>query len=282
MLFVMDHPTHVGPRLLRKLAELARGCDAELELYQPAFEWSMYKGGIGSVVSDVETRETLERRHGELEGIVGALRTMGVRVRGAVSCEKLTCENILAEVCDSHSDLLIVQSRPRSAIARLLFSSTDFKLIEHCLCPLLLMKTEKAYLDACVLAAIDPTHAHDKPATLDEAILDAGTVLARALGGDLHICHALAPVGRFEARARVEELARRFNVREARIHVAPGHPAETIIGLASWLGASIVAMGAVSRSALERVTVGHTAERVLDALNCDVLVVKPPGFRVRA
>jgi universal stress protein E len=34
----------------------------------------------------------------------------------------------------------------------------------------------------------------------------------------------------------------------------------------------------VARSGLQRVFVGHTAERVLDALDCDVLVVKPPGF----
>src|SRR5690349_5174851 len=65
MLFVMDHPSQVGPRLLRKLAELARGCDADLELYQPAFEWGMHKGGIGSVASDIETRETLARRDSE-------------------------------------------------------------------------------------------------------------------------------------------------------------------------------------------------------------------------
>ena len=34
-------------------------------------------------------------------------------------------------------------------------------------------------------------------------------------------------------------------------------------------------MGAVSRSGLKRVFIGNTAERVLDDLPCDVLVVKP-------
>jgi universal stress protein E len=37
-------------------------------------------------------------------------------------------------------------------------------------------------------------------------------------------------------------------------------------------------MGAVSRSALERMLIGQTAEQVLDAVDCDVLVVKPPDF----
>jgi universal stress protein E len=40
-------------------------------------------------------------------------------------------------------------------------------------------------------------------------------------------------------------------------------------------------MGAVSRSGLKRLVVGDTAERILDALPCDVLVVKPASFTSR-
>ena len=39
--------------------------------------------------------------------------------------------------------------------------------------------------------------------------------------------------------------------------------------------AEVVVMGAISRSAIDRVFVGSTAERLLDELVCDVLVVKP-------
>jgi universal stress protein E len=37
-------------------------------------------------------------------------------------------------------------------------------------------------------------------------------------------------------------------------------------------------MGAVSRSWLQNVFIGHTAERVLDRLPCDLMVVKPSEF----
>jgi hypothetical protein len=40
-------------------------------------------------------------------------------------------------------------------------------------------------------------------------------------------------------------------------------------------------MGAISRSGLKRLLIGNTAERILDDLRCDVLVVKPPKFRNR-
>jgi universal stress protein E len=297
ILFVMDQPSHLGPRLLRKLTELACGCDAELELYRPAFEWDMYKGGIGSISSDIETRATLARRDRELDPVIEALRAAEVRVRGAVSCEKPTHENILRHVQNSRPDLVVIQSRSHGAIARFVLSYTDFKLIEKCPCPLLLMKSETAYLDACVVAAVDPTQAHDKPPLLDEAIVDAGATMSAAIGGTLHICHALAPwegptiepdaepayaelcsAYRERAELRVAELARRAKIREGRIHIGWGNPVQTIPSLAQSLHASVIVMGAVSRSALDRAVIGHTSERVLDALDCDVLVVKPPGF----
>ena len=37
-------------------------------------------------------------------------------------------------------------------------------------------------------------------------------------------------------------------------------------------------MGAVSRGRLERAIIGSTAEKVLDHLPCDVLIIKPADF----
>jgi hypothetical protein len=38
-------------------------------------------------------------------------------------------------------------------------------------------------------------------------------------------------------------------------------------------------MGAISRSGYKRLLIGNTAERILDELTCDVLVIKPESFR---
>jgi len=48
--------------------------------------------------------------------------------------------------------------------------------------------------------------------------------------------------------------------------------------VADEIGASLVVMGAVSRSRLQEIFLGSTAERVLDRITCDVLVVKPGDF----
>jgi universal stress protein E len=65
----------------------------------------------------------------------------------------------------------------------------------------------------------------------------------------------------------------------ARQHLVESQAVEAIPRLARQLRAAIVVMGAVSRSGLRRAFIGNTAERVLDRLSCDVLVVRPPRFR---
>jgi universal stress protein E len=60
-----------------------------------------------------------------------------------------------------------------------------------------------------------------------------------------------------------------------------GPPALKIPEVARKMQAALVVMGAISRSRLQRMFIGSTAERVLDALSCDVLVIKPRGTRTR-
>jgi universal stress protein E len=153
------------------------------------------------------------------------------------------------------------------------------------------------------MAAVDPVHAHDKPASLDEEILDFADMICEAISGKLMLFHARTPwedavrlnpelrniqaaprndpygeyCGRIETQ--VLELAVRHNVPRQRVQIVEGYAAEALPRIAEQQAASIVILGAASRSWLHRALVGHTAERVLDALNCDVLVVKPPGFR---
>jgi universal stress protein E len=58
-------------------------------------------------------------------------------------------------------------------------------------------------------------------------------------------------------------------------------PIEAISEVARDIASAMVVMGAISRSGLKRVFIGNTAERILDAIGCDVLVVKAPDFARR-
>ena len=161
----------------------------------------------------------------------------------------------------------------------------------------------RAYTQGRIVAAVDPLHAHDEPAALDDAILDAARVVAGAVSAHLLLLHARAPwsdaarlsaklrrdpatgegdpqaLYRGKVEARVRELARRHYIRDDSVFVVEGLAEQVVPAFARERSADIVVMGAVSRSLLKRILIGYTAERLLDALDCDLLIVKPPGFR---
>jgi len=262
---------------VRKLVQLARAMDAEVELYHSAFEWSAFqKGGVGSVTSDSETQAIAAQRRVDLDGVVEELDRAGIRATACITCEKPGYPGVLRHVLATRPDLLVMQSTRHGSLARLLLSYTDFKLIETCPSPLLLLKTEKAYCEGLILAAVDPMHLRDKTAALDGAILDNARLLAAGFEASVHLCHAYTLGDRDEVDARLRKLGEQAQVRPDHVHLEWGEAADVITRCAQSLDANIVVMGAVSRSALERVLIGQTAEQVLDAVDCDVLVVKPP------
>jgi universal stress protein E len=63
-----------------------------------------------------------------------------------------------------------------------------------------------------------------------------------------------------------------------RVRLEQGSASEVLPRVAETLGAAVLVMGAVSRSRLQELFLGSTAERVLERAACDVLVVKPPDF----
>jgi nucleotide-binding universal stress UspA family protein len=141
-----------------------------------------------------------------------------------------------------------------------------------------------------------------KPAKLDAAILDLGGQVAAALGGKLHAVHAFVPTlldvrhldlddpnlpatiearAAQHARAGFDRALAGADVPAPRRHLVARHPVDAIPETAKAVGAGVVVMGAVSRSGLKRLTVGDTAEQILDSLARDVLIVKPSHFAAR-
>ncbi len=177
---------------------------------------------------------------------------------------------------------------------------TDWELLRASPVPVLLVKSPRPYRNPVMLAALDPTHAFDKPAALDSEILRFSATLADALHGAVHAVHGYVPVpanlppailskpgelekilaaaeeSAFDALANVAEP---LGISRARLHVVGRHPTDAVEEVATQTGSQIVALGSISRSGVDRVLIGNTAEALIDRLKCDVLVVKPPTFR---
>jgi len=178
-------------------------------------------------------------------------------------------------------------------------------LIRSCHAPLLLVKPTHWSSALRTLAAIDPGHMADKPATLDHEICELDVTLATALHGEAHAVHMYFPTALLitsaastgmpmavatgmeqelieeERQARlkmVQEITTPHGIAPERTRLMLGTAVDLLAEEAERVRADIVVMGAVSRSRLKNIFIGNTAERVLDHLPCDVLIVKPLDF----
>jgi universal stress protein E len=300
-MFAVANPDSVDSAVLDKVVHLTVALGAEFELFHCA-DGSLVTQPQrpGSFEGEHEVGELIERRQQELEHRAQGLRRPGLQVRSSVAWDYPIHEGIVRQVLRHQPDLLIVQ--PSRHHGPWMLGYTDYKLIETCPCPLLLMKTTRPYVESCLIAAVDPMHEHDKPAALDDVILDAATVLSTALSGKLWLFHARAPwpqvkpslshqpaavredveiVHSRSVEERVLQLAHRHGIARNNIELVEGHAVDALPFFARRESADIVAIGAVSRSLLKRIVIGHTAEVLLDGLDCDLLIMKPPGFRSR-
>jgi universal stress protein E len=286
-----------------KSAQLARACGAELELFHclasPLYD-DIYSVRDQQVRLEDLEREQREQALQQLEGIAFRLRRHGIRVRVAAEWDFPAFEAIVRRAMRWRADLVVVGPHPGRHTAPWLLQLTDWELLRVCPVPVLLVKNEHPYRHPALLAAIDPSHAAAKPLRLDREILRIGREFTTALHGRLHAVHAyarlpvegispggLTPLGweRLEhetgkaASARFERALRSTRIARTRRYLIPSDPADAILEAARRSRAAIVIMGVVSRTGLKRLLIGNTAERVLDALHCDLLIVKPPKFR---
>lgn len=249
----------------------------------------------GTHFANVRESMMLSRRN-MLIRLAESVRAKGITVSCDVAWDRPMHEGIVRRVLRGDCAMVLKDTHYHSAIRRALFSNTDWNLIRTCPCPLWLVKPDHQVEGKPVLAAVDPRRSHDKPETLDDRILEAAIDIAAGVKTNLQVLHAyvltFAGVSADAATApallekeirelrrdALEALVDRHEIPHASVNLLPGQPAQLLPKLAQDLDVGLVVMGAVARGRVERILVGSTAEKVMDRLPCDLLVVKPDGF----
>ncbi len=287
-------------KAIARAATIARKSNAQIELFSAVRPTSAF---LASKARSLRlSRAHVEERLAKLEALAQELRAEGFKISCTVELDYSGAEAILRRVQAVKPDLVIVEAHKHSLLSRVMLSQTDFELIRSCPTPVLIVKSVAVAGRPAVLAALDPWHESGKPAALDARIAEVGHSISRALGGKLHATHVHAPLMRYETdsvmapvvvpvpvreqkkhtaaiRNRFRSAARKLEIAPQNVHLRLGDPGIVLPELARSLKVDTVVMGAVSRSALSRVLIGNTAERVLDAMQCNMLIVKPRGFR---
>lgn len=305
ILVAVDDLQHAYGGMLRRAAMLARATGARVDLFHvvttPVIQpRRIGKRWIDHVLTSEESRGAAQSR---LERIGRSKLLRRCRVHSLAVVDRPAHEAIVRQAVATKADLIISGTRSRGLADRLVLRHTDWELVRHSPVPLLLVKSDRLRAKAVVLAAIDPLHANAKPTRLDRQILDVAHGMSTVFKGPLHAIHAYMPLSIMMAASIGEPLVWNSTQLDAdyskrvvrtftrelrgtaipadRRHLCIGDAAKELIACAAQIRATLVVMGAISRSGLERLFVGNTAEHVLDELACDVLIVKPRMKSIR-
>lgn len=279
--------------LLPKFIRLALALKARVELLTVVSPLVYDSVGIYAELIAEAQRTIVDRATVVLGVVADRLRAAGIAATVRVDVDLRAHEAIARRAETLRPDLVVVGCHSPHRLAGLL-QYTDWELVRLCPAPLLLVKDPTPWPTGRVLAAIDPTHAFDKPAELDHLILQQAVLISSSLRSELHLVHAnpvpplmelrslsaapdvLATL-RSDAEARTREACDRL-IRAsgvtAQLHLSTEVPSQAIAQVARQCHADIVVMGVLSRSAPKRWLLGDTALKVLDHVRADVLVVK--------
>ena len=300
---VVDPTTELQPAMHRA-AWLARQTGAELELL--LCYYNEYLSGdrlFDSPSLEKARAEVLAREETHLESLAEPLRAEGISVQTTALWDHPLYEGIVRRSIDSKADIVFKDTHHHTAVTRAVFTNTDWNLIRTCPTTLWLVKPNDIADKPVIVAAIDPMNEHDKPAALDDEILGISKYLGEKTGGSVHAFHSYDPriaVATATANAYIpvslpfdeielqmhEDHQKRFgeitsfhSIDDDKAHLASGLTHEELAALANKIDASVVVMGAVARNRWKRLFIGATAERTLEHLPCDLLIVKPDWFQ---
>jgi len=302
ILAVVD-PTVKEQPAVGRAAWLARKSGAELELL--VCYYNEYLSGdrlFDSPSLEKARSEVIENQQKHLEALAEPIRKQGVVVKTSAVWDHPLYEGIVRHAVASKADIVVKDTHHHSAVTRALLTNTDWNLIRTCPAPLWLVKPRDIDDEPVFVAAIDPMHQHDKPAALDDEILHVSKTFAGYVRGDVHAFHSYDPriaVATATANAYIpvslpfdeierqmhEDHEKRFHeittfheIDKDHAHLVAGLTHEELPLIAEQLKADIVVMGAVARNRWKRLFIGATAERTLEHLPCDLLIIKPDWF----
>lgn len=303
VLCVID-PTAEDQPAMRRASWLAGRADAELVLFISYY--SQYLAGerfFDARSLEMTRQQIMKGLSDQLDNLAEPLRKDGMQVSTKVAWDHPLHEGIVRQTIESGADIVFKDTHYHPTVARAMLTNTDWNLIRTCPIPVWLVKPGDIHDHARFVAAVDPMHEHEKPAELDGEVIDTAKSLASLTSGEVYAFHSYDPIVAVAAAATgtmvpvklpVDELQEKLHDQHkkhfddlVKLHeldpdkalLVEGKTERKLPAVARDVDATVVIMGAVARNRLQRIFVGSTAERVMDHLPCDLLVVKPRWFR---
>ncbi len=243
-------------------------------------------------------------RRAKTDALAAAMGQQGIDVRSQVVTGAPFLEIIRQVLREAH-DLVILAAEGKGGLKERLFGSTSMHLMRKCPCPVWVVKPTRRAKYERILAAVDTTADFPDPEqkSLNLLIMQLASSLARMDDSALHLVQvwSVFAEGYMEVRGLMEnssiqklrkdtkrQYARNLDGLLAAVDLngvvihkhlpRSDNASKSIVKLAKSEKIDLLVMGTVCRTGVAGFFIGNTAEKVLSAVNCSVLTVKPEGF----
>jgi nucleotide-binding universal stress UspA family protein len=238
---------------------------------------------VEPVRTEQEARRILDEQVKQIENVGGTVTQSHLKMGGAA-------EEVVDLAEELDAGLMVLGSRGRGRIKRLVMGSVADSVVRHAHCPVMVTRWKPVAFPAKILVATDGS----EEATLATRI---AADLAARTGSELHVTHVGrvlthgGPVGLNvgalpagsqelldrEAKELLEaQLERMRDAGESVVeaHLMSGRADEEIIFLAEQVGADLVVVGSRGLGGLRRALMGSVSDSVVRHAHCPVLLVR--------
>jgi universal stress protein E len=262
---VIDPTTDQQTALERAVHMVQQNKSLSLHIYCAVFS--------SATSGDLEALKRVEiaRHRAWIEAMVTALEVDNADV--AIEVEWTSqWRDALAPAADRCGANLIVKAAGSHwAAGRRLLKTSDWTLLRNAHCPVYMTKGKMLEPGANILVALDIKKEDDLHNTLNERVIGFGQSLGSNItDASLHAVNAYSSSERY---VYPEDLAAKLDVPVKQAHTIEGQPAKVIAEVAERVKADLVIIGNASRQGAKAAVIGNTAEKVLDAVDANVLVV---------
>ncbi|MBQ4836743.1 MULTISPECIES: universal stress protein UspE [Pseudoalteromonas] len=207
-------------------------------------------------------------------------------------------EAIIEEVLNEQFDIVIKSTHQHDTLKSVIFTPTDWHLIRKCPAPVLLVKDQAWPEHGEIIAAVNSVSDNDQHQELNQRIIKDAKFICNLANASLSLVNTYPatpvniaieipefnPSQYSEAVKKHHEdetwsLANQFEIAKEKCIIEEGLPEDVIPSVAEKKSAELVVIGTVGRTGLSAALIGNTAEHVIDSLDCDVLALKPDGYK---
>lgn len=273
-LFVIIDPSHEEQPALMRALTLARARGGRIHAYCCVYDAA---GGL-------RQSELRQQAMDKLKRLVEPLESHNVSVTIEVDWAPRWYEAAVIAAALVGAELMLKSVYPRAAEGARLMARADYHILRHSAAPILMVGLGANTIYRTTVAALaleDNDRKHD--ALNNKVIATAHRIASTST--ELHVVSALEGTPNIAQILRIVEdqdlqklsneqlISDRFGVTPDNVHIDYGPAKAVLVETVERLGADLLVMGTIARTGLSGALIGNTCEKVLNAVDIDVLVV---------